>query len=90
MKLQPNETELVGNWVVKDGRVVGDAVDERIAWLISHHLRKCAVGNWEILFQDPDDGRYWEETFPHSHWHGGGPPALKCISSEEAKVKYGI
>jgi hypothetical protein len=46
-------------------------------------------GAWETLFQDHDDGRYWERTYPNSEMHEGGPPALVCVSEEEAKAKYG-
>jgi hypothetical protein len=38
--------------------------------LTRQHLRQIAVsegsGGWETLFQDPNDGRYWERTFPQS------------------------
>jgi Immunity protein 27 len=93
MKLQSHETELIGKWIEEKGQVRNDAASERIAWLTSHYLRKLTVskqwGGWETLFQDPDDGRYWEQTFPQSEMHGGGPPSLKCLSREEAKAKYG-
>ena len=93
MKIDTRETELVGKWIVKNGQVHGDSICERIQCLTSTHLRKCAVskqwGAWEILYQDPDDGRYLEQTYPQSDMHGGGPPALKCISKELAKAKFG-
>jgi hypothetical protein len=94
MKLQNNETDLLGNWVVQDGKAVADATCERIAWLAANHLCKVAVserwGEWETLYQDPDDGRYWERTFPQSEMHGGGPPRLSVISAEAAAAKYGL
>jgi len=93
MKLKHDETELVGKWVEVDGQVRADAVCERIKWLTSHDLKKITIskqwGAWETLFQDPDDGRYWEQTYPQSEMHGGGPPSLKCLSREQAKAKYG-
>jgi hypothetical protein len=93
MKLTSEETELVGKWVGGTGQLRGDTTCERIQWLTSSHLRKVAVskqwGAWEILFRDPDDGRYWEQTYPQSELHGGGPPALKCVSQEQASAKYG-
>lgn len=92
MKLQPQEVELVGNWIAENGKVRGDPVCERIRWLAAHHLRKITVspqyGAWETLFQDPDDGRYWEQTYPQSEMQGGGPPALKYLSAEQARTKY--
>lgn len=93
MHLQPHETELTGKWVVENGQVRVDATCARIAWLTSHQLRKVAYskqwGAWETLFQNPDDGRYWEQLYPQAEMHGGGPPALKYISREQAKAKYG-
>jgi hypothetical protein len=93
MKLNANETQLIGNWVAEGGQLHADAICERIQWLTSKHLRKVAIskqwGAWETLFQDPDDGRYWEQTYPQSEMHGGGPSALKCLSKEQAKAKYG-
>jgi hypothetical protein len=91
VKIQPQETILVGKWIVENGQIRADATCERIHWLISHHLKKITVskdsGAWETLFQDPDDKRYWEQFYPQSQMHGGGPPALKCLLSEEAKKK---
>jgi Immunity protein 27 len=93
MKLQSHEEQLIGKWIEENGQVRGDATCERIRWLTSHHFRKIGTskdwGAWETLFQDPDDGRYWEQTYPQSEMQGGGPPALKCLSREEAKAKYG-
>jgi len=84
---QPNEQILTGRWLVEDGHARGDTVCERIAWLIAHHLQKVAdspeSGAWETLFRAPDDGRYWELTYPQSGTHGGGPPQLKCVSSKK-------
>jgi Immunity protein 27 len=93
MRLNPQETELVGKWIVQQGQVRGDATCERIHSLTSNHLRRVAVskqwGAWETLFQDPDDGRYWEQTYPEGDLHGGGPPTLKHLSKDQAKTKYG-
>jgi hypothetical protein len=89
-KLQPNETDLIGEWKVVGGKVVGNEACERIDLLTSQYLEHIAVGNWEKLYRDPEDGRYWELTYPHSDWHGGGPPRLTCLSEEEAQTKYGV
>jgi hypothetical protein len=92
MKLSPTEIELVGKWVVVDGKARADANCERIEWLVTHHLRKVASskqwGDWETLFQDPDDGRFWERTFPQSESQGAGPPRLAVLGAEQARVKY--
>ncbi|MBN9401182.1 MAG: hypothetical protein J0I17_13470 ['Candidatus Kapabacteria' thiocyanatum] len=93
MKLTPEETELVGQWITENGQVRGDSVCDRIQWLTSSYLHRIAysktLGAWETLFQDPEDGRYWELTYPNSGMHGGGPQALIHISRSEAKTKYG-
>jgi hypothetical protein len=92
MKLKPEEPELTGKWEMVNGRVRGDATSERIQWLTTTHLQEVAIskesGGWETLFKDPDDGRYWERTFPHGDWQGGGPPRLALLSVEEAQSKY--
>jgi Immunity protein 27 len=94
MKLEPHETSLVGKWIVEDGQIRRDSTCDRIDWLTTHHLHKIAIskqwGAWETLFQDPDDGRYWEQTYPSGDMHGGGPPALNVLSKEQAKAKYDI
>jgi hypothetical protein len=93
VKIAPHETQLIGAWISESRSVRGDAVCERIHRLTEHHLRKIAFsptsGAWETLFQDPEDGRYWERTYPQGERHGGGPPALICLSRDEAKAKYG-
>ena len=90
--LEADETDLVGKWIMSDGKVVGDSTTERIEWLVSKVLTRIAfhpeLGAWETLFRDPTDGRYWERTFPDSQMHGGGPPRLWHISEEEARIKY--
>ena|SRR5436190_17269954 len=93
MELQPNDTELVGGWIVEGRRVSGDATCERVEHLIKTHLKQVAIspkwGAWETLFQDPNDNRYWERTYPQGEQHGGDPPRLRCLSADEAKQKYG-
>jgi hypothetical protein len=93
MKIQPSEKTLVGEWIVQGDKVRGDATCKRIEQLITVHLKQIAVskewGAWEMLFQDPDDGRYWERTYPQGDRHGGGPPQLQWLSADEARRKYG-
>jgi hypothetical protein len=77
---------------MENGQMRADSVSERIRWLTSHHLRKIGVskysGAWETLFQDPDDGRFWELTYPQSEMQGGGSPALSLLTRDEATAKY--
>jgi hypothetical protein len=92
-KLQSDDSLLTGYWLVQNGKAHGDAACERIEWLLSHHLLKVADslegGGWETLYRDPDDGRYWERTFPQGELQGGGPPQLRCLTADEARQKYG-
>jgi hypothetical protein len=88
MKLTPTETELIGGWEMVVGRVRADGTCERIEWLVRSYLEKIASSNWETLFRDPVDGRYWERTYPMSEMHGGGPPSLFALSAEKAQAKY--
>ena len=76
--------------IEKNGEVVGDSTCKRIEFLISEHLEIIGKDDsgWDTLYLDPNDGRYWEHTYPKSHMHGGGTPALIHISEEEAKKKY--
>ena len=84
------ETELRGGWDIINSLVECDETSKRIEELISNHLIKIATNEtgWDILFQDPADSRYWELTYPHSEWHGGGPPLLKNLSKDEVILKY--
>ena len=87
MKLKPEEHLLVGHWFVRDGKVVGDEACERIEVLTDKYLQKIGTdeSGWITVYKDPQDGRYWKLDYPHSAWHGGGPPSLECISEEESK-----
>ena len=53
-----------------------------------NHLRKIRVDGelWQIEYECPDTGARWLMDFPHSEYHGGGPPRLrKLTSSSEPK-----
>jgi hypothetical protein len=90
MKLTPTETILTETWVLNNGMVESDEVGKRIQWLISECLKKITTheNGWNVLYQDSDDKRYWELTYPNSGWHGGGNRQLIHISNEEVKNKY--
>jgi hypothetical protein len=89
-ELQPDETELVGQWLNTGGRIQGDSGCRRIEWLVSERLRRLGAdaSGWDVLYRDPRDGRLWELTFPMSEMHGGGPPRLSLISPDAAASKY--
>jgi len=89
-RLRPDERELIGEWIRVDDQIDGDYTCKRIQFLTEEYLKELGKdwSGWETLFRDPTDGRYWERTYPHSDWHGGGPPALFNLSEEEAREKY--
>jgi hypothetical protein len=90
--IRADETEIVGNWIEVDGRVVADEACERIKALVNGHLVELGSskesGGWDTLFQDPNDGRLWERTYLQGHMHGGGPPSLFNLSENDARKKY--
>jgi hypothetical protein len=88
--LRPEESELVGNWVVRDGRLLSDEVETRIKNLIDNDLREVHRQNWGRLFIDPSTGVYWEPTYPQGEMHGGGPMKLSRVAHDEALRKYGV
>lgn len=89
MQLRSDESDLIGQWLVVNGKVVDDSISERIKALVDQQLEKVAGGGWETLYRDPADGRYWELTYPQGELHGGGPPRLKCLSDPEVIKRYG-
>ena len=88
--ITPYETDLIGTWIERNGHVEGDLATNRINWLINERLERLGSdkSGWDILFRDPQDGRLWELTYPHSELHGGGPPRLTNIDLDIAKKKY--
>ncbi len=58
---------------------------------LKQHLDELVVDgyHWRILYRDRRNGQFWEETYPQSHLHGGGPPELSPISAEEVRQRYG-
>ena len=90
MKLKPNEIELRGNWEFVGNSMKADNISERIENLISSYLIEISEdeSGWNKLYQDPEDERYWELSYPESEMHSGGAPLLKNLSLHEAKEKY--
>lgn len=91
ISIDPSETLLTGRWIAQGGRVVADDVSKRIIALTQSHLQKIGADDsgWNTLYRDPNDGRYWEHSYPQSELHGGGPPELRWLTAEEARQKYG-
>jgi len=89
-KLTSKETLLKGKWTTSDGAVIANDVSRRIEYLIQNVLIQVATDDtgWVLLYKDPDDGRYWELSYPHSEAHGGGAPELRLLNDVEAQHKY--
>jgi len=91
MKIESNETVIDSDWTnalncmtIQEAKIV----NERIYWLINNYLIKIKDNGWERLYQDPQDHRFWELTYPKGEMYGGGPPKLSNITEEEANNKY--
>ncbi len=85
--LQPSESLLTGRWLESGKNVIADPVCERVEWLVNHHLKKVGSSKcgWDIFFTDPIDGRFWLLSYPQSHMHGGGPPTLSVVATDDIK-----
>jgi hypothetical protein len=90
MNIEKHETKLVGSWIFNGKNIEKNDVCKRIEWLASNYLNKVSAdaSGWDILYQDMNDGRYWELIYPTSEMHGGGPPSLINLSVEDARKKY--
>ncbi len=89
----PGEVEIVGTWVIEAGGVVADQSCRRIRSLTDNHLEKIGDaplgGGWVSLYRHPGDGRFWERDFPASDMHGGGPPRLRWLTTDQVIARYG-
>jgi len=92
MKIEKNETKIVGHWIFDGSKMTADETCKRIDWLRSSYLKLISTDDrgWLKLYQDPDDKRYWQLNFEHGEMQGGGPPSLILLSESEAKEKYNI
>jgi hypothetical protein len=91
MTIRPDENEIRGAWIIRNGRAEADQTCRRIEQLLEY-LREAGrdSSGWDVLYVDPSDGRYWELIYPDSQLHGGGPPTLRNLSEAAARKKYGI
>jgi hypothetical protein len=83
-------TELVGQWLFKDGKIVGDETENRIWDLVRNHLtrlgdRECG---WVVLYRNQPDGSYWELSLPQGEMQGGGPAKLASLEAHEVLQLY--
>lgn len=89
-ELDPSETILTGQSILQGGHVVADDVSKRIYGLTNSYLVRLGqdASGWNVLYRDPNDGRYWELTYPQGGLHGGGPPLLRFLTADEARHRY--
>lgn len=90
----PGEDEMTieGHWIFERGKMLADDAALRIDDLTSCYFEfvSSVDGGWSMLYRDPRDGRFWEQSYPHGERHGGGPPRLEVIPSEVARERYSI
>ena len=90
MSIKPNETEIIGQWVNKNGGLVANAAAKRVYYLIENELTELGRSDdgWPVLYLDKADGRYWELKYPDSEKHGGGAPCLEVLNNDDADAKF--
>ena len=90
-KPSADEKELVGQWLMKGPKIVGDATCARIESLIAGYLVSLGAdeSGWDSLYRDPETGNLWELTWPQSNLHSGGPPRLALVRADDVRSKYG-
>jgi len=81
-KPHSSEAGIVGDWIFENNKMRSDDNTLRIEWLVNNYLVKTGTedGGWTTNYQDPEDGRYWQHSYPKSYMHGGGPPMLEQIT----------
>jgi hypothetical protein len=91
LRPESHETELVGRWIRKEGKLAPDDTARRITALLRDWFKPVAEARSarETLLRDPSDGRLWEASYRKSRMHGG-PTTLRVVSEEVARKKYGI
>lgn len=90
MSLRPDETELRGAWELSNGKMAENDVLHRIRRLTGEYLQHIAASKdgWRQLYQDPEDLRFWELSYPQSQMHGGGPQLLQAVTQEYAIAEF--
>jgi len=90
--LESTETQIVGKWLERDGKLVADENLERIDYLINSRLQHIAdhESGWSSLYFDSNGKNYWEKSYPQSELHGGGPTTLTKLDNNKAKTVYKI
>lgn len=70
-----------------------DEEGKRIEYLISNYLVRINsdYSGWFVLYQDPNDNRLWELSYPDSEEEGGGAPMLRVIGIDSIEMgKYQV
>ena len=56
------------------------------------HLEEIAIDdtNWRILYKCPEAEIYWQQSYPRSEEHGGGPALFERVTREQATQLFDI
>lgn len=89
--IESDRTEYIGGRYFKDGVMYADEITEFIHRETACHLDQLGADEtgWNLLYRDRRDSRYWEMTYPKSYLQGAGPPALRLLTLEEVKARFG-
>ena len=77
--------ELREIWVKRGDEVVDEGDAATIEDWLANKLDKLAItdGGWRSLYRHKETGRFWELTYPHSSWHGGGPRVFRELDIDD-------
>ncbi len=67
------ETVIIGNWIVKNGRVLGDDNCLLIEEMVKNRFEVVGKSDdgWTTTYKDKHNHEMWELTYPESHLQGG-------------------
>jgi hypothetical protein len=84
------EFEIRGDWAESNGVAIANEACKRIYRLTTSYLEYLGKSSdgWDALYRDPMNARLWELVYLQSDRHGGGPPTLRCLPYEVAKLKF--
>jgi hypothetical protein len=53
------------------------------------HLVKVRTdaNTWETFYVCPETGKRWIKDYPRSELHGGGPPRLRALATDEQETE---
>ena len=81
---------LTGQWICRDGKIVGDDACEEIERLVREDLEKVGhdASGWDTLYRNIESGTLWVLSYPEGEVQGGGPPQLALVAPKEARLRF--